>query len=122
MLYTQVNLEQFDIQQARIKFILFKSKLRAILYGGDLDDAVLSPRENAFGKWLYSEALQKLSNNAEVRELEKLNMAFTRKASELISLYRKGKIEEARTGLREIEEYEEDLLRLLSLLQRNTAA
>lgn len=117
MIHTQVNLERFDVQQARIKFILFKSKLRAILYGGSIDNSILSPQENAFGKWLYSDALQKFSANAEVKELERINLAFTSKARELVNLYKMNKIEEARLGLRDIDKYEEELVRLLALLQ-----
>ena len=122
MLNTQVYLDRFDIQQARIKFILFKSKLRAILYGGGIGESILSPRENALGQWLYSEALRKYSTVPEVREIEKQNLAITNKANGLVNLYKIGKIEEARTGLRDLDQNEEELIRLLGVLQERAGA
>ncbi|MGV3540752.1 MAG: hypothetical protein ACO1OQ_13140 [Rufibacter sp.] len=117
MFNSQVSLTSLDIQQARIKFILFKSKLRSILYGGTLDESILSPRENVLGQWLYSSALHRYNHLSEVKELEKLNLYITSKASELVNLYRRGKIEEARSGLGYLEKNEDDLTRLLSTLQ-----
>lgn len=34
-----MNLAQIDFQQLRIKHILYKSKVRSVLYGGDYDEA-----------------------------------------------------------------------------------
>ncbi|GGK56120.1 CZB domain-containing protein [Rufibacter glacialis] len=122
MLYNQVNLDRFDIQQARIKFILFKSKLRAILYGGGMDESILSARENALGQWLYNDALKKYGTVPEVREIEKQNLAITSKAKGLVNLYKLGKIDEARTGLRDLDQNEEELNRILGVLQERTGA
>ncbi|WP_026462242.1 CZB domain-containing protein [Adhaeribacter aquaticus] len=122
MLNSQVNLNSLDIQQARIKFILFKSKLRSILYGGTLDDTLLSPRDNALGQWLYTSALNKYSYIPEIRELERLNVHVTRQAQDLVNLYKRGKIEEARNGLGNLDFTEEELTRLISVIQTKAAA
>ncbi|GAB4018075.1 hypothetical protein GCM10028808_51470 [Spirosoma migulaei] len=49
----------FDFQQAKTRHLLFKSRLRAILYDeGDVEDTtVLSQYACPVGKWIYSHAL-----------------------------------------------------------------
>lgn len=122
MLQSQVDLNSLDIQQARIKFILFKSKLRSALYGGQLDETLVSPRENILGQWLYSSALQKYSFIPEIRELEKLNLSIITKATSLINLYKRGLIDEARNGLAILDLDEAELLKLLKVIGQKAAA
>lgn len=122
MLQSQVDLNSLDIQQARIKFILFKSKLRSTLYGGQLDKTLVSPRENILGQWLYSSALQKYSYIPEIRELEKLNLSIINKATSLVNLYQSGQIEEARNGLATLDLDEAELLKLLKVIGQKAAA
>ncbi|GAA4295933.1 hypothetical protein [Nibribacter koreensis] len=117
MLHKQDSLQSLDIKQARVKFILFKSKLRSILYGSSADDSVLSPRDNSLGQWLYASALAKYGHLAEIREIEKINLSISGIAKDLISLYKGGKIDEARSGLTHLDRWEEELIRLLDEIE-----
>ncbi|WP_210463886.1 CZB domain-containing protein [Rufibacter roseolus] len=108
-----------DIRQARVKFILFKSKLRSILYGSPSDGSVLSARENSLGQWLYSSALQNYGHLPQIREIEKINLSITSIAKGLVNLYKGGKIEEARTGLSHLDGCEKELIRLLTEIESN---
>jgi hypothetical protein len=117
MLQSHINLNSLDIQQARIKFILFKSKIRSILYGGTVDESILSPRDNVLGQWLYNTALNKYKYIPEMKDLERLNLTITRLAKELVDQYNRGRIEEARSGLSSLETSEEELIRLLTAIE-----
>jgi hypothetical protein len=62
------NSIKLDFDQARIKHMLFKSKLRSILYGSKTDELpILNEREYPVGKWLYGHALQKYNAIPEAR-------------------------------------------------------
>lgn len=111
------NLISLDIQQARVKFILFKSKLRSILYGAAADDSIFSPRTTPLGQWLYEGALLKYNAIPEVREIERLNLTITNLATQLFQLFNEGKIEESRQGLEELNVSEDALIRLLGIIQ-----
>lgn len=113
MLSNSINLSSLDIQQARIKFILFKSKLRSVLYGSPPDETMLSPRENSLGQWLYNTGVKNYSQFSEIREIENLNLRVISQARELINLYNRGQMEEARKGLEKLDASEKELIRLL---------
>ncbi|AKQ45810.1 hypothetical protein TH63_09400 [Rufibacter radiotolerans] len=117
MLKSQDSLQSLDIKQARVKFILFKSKLRSILYGSSTDDSLFSARENSLGQWLYSSALTKYGHLPEIREIEKINLSITGKAKDLVNLYNGGKIDEARAGLTHLDGSERELIRLLEEIE-----
>ena len=122
MFNNQENLNSLDIQQARVKFILFKSKLRSVLYGSALDESILSPRNTPLGHWLYNSALTKYSYIPEVQRVEKINNDVISKAKSLIDLYNSGKIEEARQGLESLHDLENELISLLGTIERKAVA
>ena len=63
-----------DFEQARSKHLLFKSRLRSILYDIDIDEApVLSHFECSVGQWIYKHALQVYGHLPEMIELEKVH-------------------------------------------------
>lgn len=113
-----INLNSLDIQQALIKFILFKSKLRSVLCGSPPDETMLSPRENSLGQWLYTTGAKNYSHLSEVKEIENINFRIISLARELINLYNRGQMEEARKGLENLDASEKELIRLLSVIEQ----
>jgi PAS domain-containing protein len=109
---------QLDFEQARAKHLLFKSKLRSILYGIEIDETpVLSHFECAVGKWIYEHALNKYGQFQEMQDVERVHADLHRKATELVGQYHEGQVEEARSGLVQIEMIAENLVSLLSALE-----
>lgn len=110
---------KLDFEQARAKHLLFKSRLRAILYGIDIDEApVLSHHECNVGKWIYDYALKTYGEVPEMQEFEKVHADIHISARKLVALYKEGKVEEAREGLSEMEEIADKLVKKLGDLQQ----
>lgn len=113
-----MNLSTLDFEQARTKHLHFKTQLRAILYGEDVDHApVLSHHECSVGKWIYGYALYRYQHIPEIQELEKLHEDLHVCARELVELYKSGKIPEARDGLAWMEEIAERLVSLMTAIE-----
>ncbi len=107
-----------DFEQAKTKHLLFKSKLRSLLYGDVVDEApVLSHFECTVGKWIYDHALKKYGHIPEMQELEKVHADIHTSARELVALYKSGKVEEARSGLTDMENIADHLVALLGSLE-----
>ncbi|MDQ3047452.1 MAG: CZB domain-containing protein [Bacteroidota bacterium] len=106
---------KLDFEQARAKHILFKSRLRSILYGIELDETpVLSHYECNVGKWIYNHALRAYGHLTEMVELEKVHAEIHSSARRLVTLYKDGKVEQARLGLQEMENVADHLVELLT--------
>lgn len=110
-----MNPAQIDFQQIRIKHILFKSKVRSVLYGGSFDANFFS-RQGPVDLWFDSIGLVRYQREPEMKELAKLHMELTMLAMQLFDLYKGGKIEEAHEGLKNIDKKSETFLNLLSKL------
>lgn len=110
---------QLDFEQAKAKHLLFKSKLRSILYGAQLIDEspVLSHFECTVGKWIYSHALKVYGHIPEMQELEKVHADIHTSARKLVALYKDGKVEEARKGLTDMEKIADHLVGLLAIVE-----
>ena len=107
-----------DFEQAKAKHLLFKSKLRAILYGVEIDETpVVSHLECAVGQWIYNHALSKYGHFQEMQQVEKVHADLHRIAKTLVEKYHAGKVEEARNGLVDMEKIAENLVSLLTLLE-----
>lgn len=108
-----------DFEQAKAKHLLFKSKLRSILYGAKLTDEapILSHFECTVGKWIYNHALKAYGHIPEMRELEKVHADIHTSARELVALYKDGKEEEARKGLTDMEKIADHLIGLLAIVE-----
>lgn len=116
-----MNSIQLDFEQARAKHLLFKAKLRSILYGIEVEEGpVVSHTECAVGKWIYSHALSAYGSLSEMHELEKVHENLHSTAKKLVELYKMGKVEEARLGLTEIESIADNLVQLLSIVESKT--
>lgn len=115
-----MNLSSMDFQNVRIKHILFKSKVRSALYGGKIDDTIFSARQSPVGEWIYTKGIPKYGNSPEMYQLEKAHQEVHNYVHELISLYKRGKIEEARDGLSYIDKHSEKFLSLLDDIEKKS--
>ncbi|GGK83144.1 histidine kinase [Rufibacter glacialis] len=111
-----MNAAQSDLQQLRIKLILFKSKVRSAVYGGTPDEAFLSPG-GPVSQWFSTIGGVRYAHLPEFTTMARLYKELLATANRLISLYRSGKIEEAHDGLQEIDKLAEQLTRLISSLE-----
>jgi hypothetical protein len=112
-----MNLEQFGIQQVRIKHILYKSKVRSALYGGKADDDLILHTSGPVGEWIYQTGLKKYPVNPDMRELEKIHKDLHTHVRNILALYKIGKLQEAREGLTGVEAYSAKFLAALAKLE-----
>ena len=93
----------FDLQQARVKQVLFKSRLRSMLYGvREPDEALFSRPVNPLGQWLDTVVKPRYGQHPEVREIELVLQQMLGTGRTLVAQYQNGLIEESRTGLDKI--------------------
>ena len=112
-------LSTLDFQQARIKQVLFKSRLRSVLYGvREADAALFSLAENPFGQWLATVVKPQYSARPEVRAMEQNLQATLQAGQALVTQYQRGQIEEARTGLSTVNNYADKMEELLQSLEK----
>ena len=120
-----MNAIELDFEQAKARHLIFKSRLRSILYDAEVDEApVLSHHECGVGKWIYGHALPAYGHLPEMQELERVHADIHTCARRLVKLYREGHAAQARAGLAEIEHIADRLIELLDLLEnllRHTA-
>lgn len=118
-----MNISSLDFQQARIKLVVFKSRLRSMLYGvREAEPALFSVRDNPFGQWLAATLTPRFGPVAEVRGIERALGQMLRHGQELLALYRQGHIERARAGLEQIDAYAAEIEALLQRLEVQNAA
>jgi hypothetical protein len=116
-------LTSFDFQQARVKQVLFKSRLRSVLYGvREAEPALFSLAENPLGQWLQSSLKPQLGTQPAVRELEQVLQQMLRTGQDLATRYQRGQIEEARAGLDQVNSYADRIEALLHTLEQNAMA
>ena len=110
-------LTALDLQQARIKQILFKSQLRSVLYGvREPDDTLFSVRGNALSQWLQTTVTPQYGHRPEMKEVERTVGQMLATGRDLLAQYRRGQMEEARAGLNRLDSYAEQILSLLQKL------
>lgn len=113
-----MNAIALDFEQAKAKHLLFKSRLRSILYDLEVDDSpVLSHYECGVGKWIYGHALAAYGHLPQMRTLERVHADIHTTARRLVVLYRDGNQEEARQGLAGMEQIADRLVALLDELE-----
>ncbi|MCX2742072.1 histidine kinase [Pontibacter anaerobius] len=115
-----MNQAQVDFQQLRIKHILFKSKVRSVVYGGRKDEAFFS-RSGPLGLWFSAIGRSRYASLPEMQELLRVQQDLDSAADQLFRLYGSGKIEEALAGLQKIEERSVKFLELLSKLEERVS-
>jgi hypothetical protein len=111
-----MNAAQSDLQQLRIKLILFKSKVRSAVYGGTPDMEFFSSG-GPVSQWFRTIGAVRYSHLAEFSTMSRLYNELLNTATHLINHYRSGKIEEAHDGLKDIEKLSEQLTGLISSLE-----
>lgn len=107
-----------DFEQARIKHILFKSKLRALLSGAGIDETpIVSERECSLGKWIYDVALPCYPHLPEMKALEQIHSEMHITARDLVRKFHEGRTDEAWEGLTRINTIAARLVELLNVLE-----
>ena len=110
---------EFDFEQAKTKHLLFKSRLRSIVFGEVIaeEESVLSQYECPVGIWIYNVAFKNYIHIPEIFQLEKVHAEIHETARELVALYKQGKVTEARNGLVKMEAIAEGLVNLLNSVE-----
>jgi hypothetical protein len=111
-----MNLAQVDFQQLRIKHILYKSKVRSMLYGGAFDETFFS-QTGPIAVWFSIIGSVRYANEVEMGELVKVHRELDTVTQNLYKLYKGGKIDEAHDGFRDIEKKSDHFLSVLSRLE-----
>ncbi|MCJ8165047.1 histidine kinase [Pontibacter sp. E15-1] len=112
---------QIDFQQLRIKHILFKSKVRSVLYGGKQDVDFFSQR-GPIMEWFRVTGGEHYSQEPELRMLHRTHQTLTSHALQLFRVYDSGRIEQAHEGLKEIELGSEQFLTTLSQFEKRLSS
>ena len=116
-------LSSFDFQQARVKQVLFKSRLRSVLYGVRVAEPNLfSYADNPLGQWIQTELKPVLGHRPAVGELERALQQMLRTSQDLAARYQRGQIEEARAGLDQVNAFADQIERLLLNLEQAISA
>ncbi len=116
-------LTNLDFQQARIKQVLFKSRLRSVLYGvRQADEALFSRPLNPLGQWLDAVVKPKYGAHPEVREIERVLVQMLSTGRDLAAQYQRGQIEEARAGLDRVNAQAGQIDALFQQLERRANA
>lgn len=108
-----------DFEQAKSKHLLFKSRLRSILYNIPVEEGpVLSHHECSVGKWIYGHALAAYGHIPEMHEFEMVHANIHISARKLVAMHKDGKTKEARDGLSEMEAVADQLVNLLGVIEK----
>jgi hypothetical protein len=108
---------QVDFQQLRIKHILYKSKVRSVLYGGAFDAAFFSPG-GPLGLWFNAIGLNRYGQYPEMRDLFQIHQDINATSLQLIGIYQRGQIDKAHNDLKIIDLKSEQFLAILSRLDQ----
>ena len=114
-----MSLTSFDFQQARVKQVLFKSRLRSVLYGvREPEPALFALAENPVGQWIETVARPALGTSPTLREFEQTLQQMLHLGQELAARYQRGHIDEARAGLEGINSFADRMEAQLSSLEK----
>lgn len=113
-----MDLSSLDFQQARIKLVLFKSRLRSVLYGvRTAEPELFSPQHNPLSDWLRTVLRPRYGHHQELADIERHLQLLLSTGQDLAAQYQRGQIEEARAGLGRIDTHADQITRLLQLLE-----
>ena len=115
-----MNAAQVDFQQIRIKHILFKSKVRSVLYGGAVDNVFFS-EAGPISQWFVQIGNAKYAGEPELYTLQKTHRDLLANAQQLFSLYRSGSIDQAHAGMKDIEKLSDRFQDLLAQVEKRLA-
>jgi hypothetical protein len=116
-----MELTKLDFQQARIKQVLFKSRLRSVLYGvREADDSLFELGHNPLAQWLQEVVKPEHGTRPEVRQIERTIQQMLMASRSLVQQYHRGLIEEARAGLEQIDAFAQQIETTLQGLEQST--
>jgi hypothetical protein len=112
---------QVDFQQLRIKHILFKSKVRSVLYGGVFDADFFSPG-GPLEHWFKAIGLNRYGQYPEMHDLFQIHLDIIATSLQLIDMYQRGQIDKAHNDLQLMDLKSEQFLAVLSRLDQRLAS
>lgn len=116
-------LTPFDFQQARVKLVLFKSRLRSVLYGvREAEPELFSIRDNPLGQWIQTTLKPAFRASTDVRDLEHLVQQMLQTGQDLATRYSRGQIEESRADLDLVNAFSTQIEDVLSRLEADAPA
>ncbi|MFD2785586.1 CZB domain-containing protein [Hymenobacter rubripertinctus] len=114
-----MELTNLDFQQARIKQVLFKSRLRSVLYGvREPDPSLFAIRENPLGEWLYAVIKPQYGTTPHFQRLELELQKMLMTGQDLVRQYQRGQLEESRAGLERLDAHASRIETLLQELEQ----
>jgi len=115
-----MELTALDFQQARVKQVLFKSRLRSVLYGvREPEPSLFALQENPLGQWLNTVLKPQYGQRPEVAGIERLIRQTLDTGQSLVRQHQRGQLEEARAGLEQIERLASEIDQLLTAVERS---
>ncbi|TXK36860.1 histidine kinase [Pontibacter qinzhouensis] len=116
-----MELAKLDFQQLRVKHIFFKTKIRALLYGGSYDEVHFSPK-GLVNVWFDSVGLVRYGSEPEIQELANIHQRLNFSALTLLRQYKNGMIDQAHDGLKGIDLLSDQFLAILSKAEQRLSA
>ena len=114
-----MELTALDFQQARVKQVLFKSRLRSVLYGvREAEPNLFALQENPLGQWLNTVLKPQYGTRPEVATIERLIRQMLDTGQALVRQHQRGEMEQARTGLEQIERQATEIDKLLTHIEK----
>jgi len=114
-----MGLTTLDFQQARVKQVLFKSRLRSVRYGvREAEPSLFSMQENPLGQWVALVLKPQYGHRVEVAGIERLIRQMLDVGQALVRQHQRCEMEQARAGLEQIERLASEIDQLLTALER----
>lgn len=114
-------LTALDFQQARVKQVLFKSRLRSVLYGvREAEPTLFQLAENPLGQWITTYLKPAYGVRPEIAGIERLLRQTLDTGQALVRQHTRGEMEQARQGLEQIERLASEIDGLLTTLEKST--
>lgn len=112
-------LTALDFQQARVKQVLFKSRLRSVLYGvREAEPSLFQLSENPLGQWLSTVLKPAYGQRPEVAGIERLLRQTLDTGQALVRQHQRGEMDQARQGLEQIERLATQIDTLLTTIEK----
>lgn len=114
---------KYVFESAKIKHIVFKSKVKSYLYGtGTSLEPILNHRLCSFGQWIYDIGLNQFNHLPEMHQLEKVHREIHEHAAYLVNLKNIDRTEDALAGLQKLETLADKIVFLLQQIQGRAEA
>ncbi|GAA4375371.1 CZB domain-containing protein [Hymenobacter koreensis] len=107
-----------EFDAARLKHVVFKSKLRSFLYGSrTAETPIRDAHVCSFGQWLEQVGLPRFGYLPNMQHLDRLHTRMHTVAGQLMDLHGTGETDKAIAGLSQINAMATELLSLLDTLE-----